>query len=106
MKKTTEIQPCTTNLCEVCKQIYDKNEAGVNSLQTLNPDGHIKEYCAKLDWHDDAVAVADANLVNKKEITITKNEIKILKAKVFLDLLHNPKSVFVEVFLNKIAVNH
>ena len=35
------------DLCEVCKQIYDKKEDGVNSLQTLNPDGHIKKYCAK-----------------------------------------------------------
>lgn len=59
------IQHCTTNLCEVCKQIYDKKEDGVNSLQTLNPDGHIKNHCAKLDWPDDAVAVAGT--INYKE---------------------------------------
>lgn len=40
------------DLCEVCKQIYDKKEDGVNSLQTLNPDGHIKEYCAKFSDKD------------------------------------------------------
>lgn len=87
MKK--EIQPCTTPLCEVCKQIYEKKEDGVNSLQTLNPDGHIKCYCAKLNWPDDAVAEADM-----------KNEIKILKAKIFLHLLNDPKSTFFEEFLN------
>jgi len=57
--KTKEILPCTTNLCEVCKQIYDKKEDGVNSLQTLNPDGHIKKHCAKLNWWVDAVAGAE-----------------------------------------------
>jgi len=57
-----EIQPCTTPLCEVCKQIYDKNKEGVNSLQTLNPDGHIKCYCAKLNWPVDAVAKAEHNI--------------------------------------------
>ena len=47
---TKEIKPCTTNLCEVCKQIYDKKEDGVNSLQTLNPYGTHKRHCAKLNW--------------------------------------------------------
>lgn len=55
---TKEIKPCTTNLCEVCKQIYDKKEDGVNSLQTLNPYGTHKRHCAKLNWSVDADAEA------------------------------------------------
>lgn len=88
-KKTTEILPCTTSLCEVCKQIYEKKDEGVNSLQTLNPYGTHKKHYVKLNWPDDAVAGADI-----------KNEIKIVKAKIFLHLLNNPKSTFFEEFLN------
>lgn len=65
MKKTTEISPCTTSLCGVCKQIYDKNE-GVNSLQTLNPDGTHKKHCAKLNWPDDAVAETEKKILIKE----------------------------------------
>lgn len=37
----------------------EKDLQGEKSLQTQSPQGEHKDHCAKLNWSDDAVAVAE-----------------------------------------------
>jgi hypothetical protein len=40
-------------------EFSEKETQGENSLQTPSPQGEHKKHCAKLNWLDDAVAMAD-----------------------------------------------
>lgn len=61
MKKETEIstyaqQPCV----KYASKFTEEKTKGVNSLQTSSSTSTQIWYCAKLDWPDDAVAVAES----------------------------------------------
>ena len=112
MKKQLKSQHMHNSLVQGIQEDFKQND-GENPNHTSSPTGAQSGYCAKLDWPDDAVAVADEIIYNwvtynkkdfKKFPPLSNEEEKMWVTRAYIVDNENGKFIVPEEFLYPLTV--